>query len=128
MGFSDRTAQRGLLVVISAALIVGCGSDETRPQLTCVVAAESLDFGAIPVGGSRTRTLIVHNHGDEEIELAPVVSDSVFILASADSSTWGLAPGDSLDLSLRYSPKSEGVHRGYLELGEEACPTNPEGI
>ena len=102
----------------------GSGQDAQDPVdsgqvQACVLAPDrsEVSFGT-PTLAALTepveRSLTLRNRGDLACEVLASVEKGVFSVAAA--SDWGIAPGETLELTLRYAPTAGGEDRGSLLL------------
>jgi hypothetical protein len=78
-----------------------------------VFSKEPIFFGAVPSGSHKDSVISVKNIGNDSAKVLVWSHDTVF---SALPDSFMLAPGDSLPLSLRFSPAGTGEFFGRLYL------------
>jgi len=100
--------------LISVALS-GTGVPVQVNECVPVVDPASLVFGSVELGNTSSLTTTVTNNGTLECAVDAIVFDNgEFILVSAESFT--VAPGDSADVDVNYTPANVGDDAGHLEL------------
>ncbi len=72
-----------------------------------IVSQDSLDFGIQFVGAQVTKTLTVSNEGTDSLGVTDVAIDNLDF--EADTTAFGLKPGESLEVKLTYSPAAVEV-------------------
>ena len=82
-----------------------------RPDIA--VTPDSLAFGSLFVGLSRTDTLHVRNDGTDVLHVSGVVAVAPF---HAPSGAFDLAPGESRDLVVAFTPTTDGVFENTLVI------------
>jgi hypothetical protein len=98
-----------------------------------LISPNEIDFGLVEPGCStRARTVTVYNTGAtntyiDRIELPPGVT-SEFIIENIPAGVPGppgapIAPGASIELSVRYAPSAIGADTGYFHLYESGATT-----
>jgi hypothetical protein len=93
----------------------GAWSIRLAPQPQLVVSREAVDFGAVTVGASLTRTVTVTNGGNAALTLASLtVEGSASFSASPNHQV--LRAGERLDVQVRFAPASRGAKVGNLVL------------
>jgi hypothetical protein len=114
-------------------LLIGCGGAPTASknlfgpgsgsQLT---AASAVQFGAVPVGGTRSSSVAVGNTAKDgtSITVSQIkVAGSGFGLGDTPALPMVLAPGESVTLGIEFSPKLSGSAKGEVSIMSDA--TNP---
>ena len=110
-------ALSGLLSLAPVFLLSSCSGVSGGPELT--TSSALLDFGEVSVGESAEAVLSVENDGDASAELGPPVihgeDAEAFSVVGGD---WPLAlePGESLDVTLLFSPTVSGVLTAEVEI------------
>ena len=115
-----------MILAVSATLLsVSCGGRATSPSKTMnsvaglVFNTESLDFGAVAVGGSRKSSIIVTNSSPADGGSVPVtkilVTGAGFSLV-APSGGFSLTPGQSATITVNFAPKVAGDALGQLSI------------
>ena len=93
---------------------------------TTLLAPAILDFGTIEAGKTSSLSFIIKNGGDTTLNLDCVVlsGDPVFTLDPApppelqncDGTTLALAPGATTPINVLFSPSSEGIYSGQIDI------------
>ena len=107
----------------------GCGTVHLwararEPVVSVRPYPESMDFGDVVVGESRSRTVRVTNDGEVAVVVDPVLPDSCAAFALLTSGPDTLAPGAHVDVGARFAPASVGFAGCSLVLGD-GLPTVP---
>ena len=91
------------------------GLPATRsPVLQLVRPADTLRFGAVPVGQSQDQALLVRNRGQGLLKVWLRPAGTEFVPAAAD--TLRLGTGQEQELTVRFVPAAAGLRRGHLTL------------
>jgi hypothetical protein len=77
------------------------------------VSPPSLDFGAVPVGGSQMRRISIRNGGEDPLTLTALQAPANF---STPTRSRQIEPGAELSLPVSFGPRGEGEHRGTLTI------------
>lgn len=118
-----------------SALLRVMSNDPERPQVEIPLTAEAvamplcdyeivggprLDFGAVPPGGAVELPVVLRNTASgtsgAACEVTVLGIGAGFALAGEIEPGTQLAPGDVLELPVRYEPAEDGVSTGALEL------------
>ena len=96
------------------------------PQPNIALSDTSLDFGDVELGSSADRTLRIYNVGGLELGVDSLTVDnpeefSVVSPTSPDT----IAVGDSLEVTLRFTPSAVGLRSGTLTIYSND-PDNPD--
>ena len=103
----------------------GSGASNSLPEIS--VQPLELRFDSVLVKSSKTLTLRVHNRGAAGLNIGSITSNSSrFELLSPATMT--LAPGDSSELTARFSPLQIGAQNGTLTLACNDPNENPLAI
>ncbi|WP_367275754.1 S8 family serine peptidase [Marivirga sp.] len=78
------------------------------------ISKDTLSFGNIFLGQSIKKSLIINNSGSDLLEINSINSSSSDY--AIDSTNFNLAPGQSIELGITYSPTVEGVNNIDLEI------------
>jgi len=127
---------RGYLLgpmILATALWIGCGGG-TRPsqpnpvgsntQGNLTIGANSLGFGSVSVGCSKTNSLVLSNgvSGGSSITVTQSsVTGAGFTLSSGPAVPFVLAPGQSATLMISFNPMSAGSASGALSIISDAA-------
>ena len=116
----------GLLISCSDYELSGIPRDEVGLDPIIEVDPEVIDFGIVSSGETMDETFTVTNVGDADLELGEITlsSGDVFELEIDDELI--LAPGDSIEGWVRYTPSPEpGDDEGQIEIPSND-PERPE--
>jgi len=103
----------------------GSGASNSLPEIS--VQPLELRFDSVLVKLSKTLTLRMHNRGAASLNIGSITSNSSrFELLSP--ATMNLAPGDSSELTVRFSPLQTGAQNGTLTLACNDPNENPLAI
>ncbi|ETX00928.1 MAG: hypothetical protein ETSY2_38125 [Candidatus Entotheonella gemina] len=89
-------------------------SQMSSPQLS--INPSSLDFGTVNLGASDAKTTIVSNAGSEPLTVTSVSIDNPLFTVN-DATPVELNPGQSVPLSVTFTPNEVGPQSGVLTLG-----------
>lgn len=105
------------------ALLADSGTATTEPDIS--VTPGSVDFGSVDVGSSASQKITVSNAGSDDLTVTDVS------LSGADAGEFGeseggftLPPGDTRDVTVSFSPTSDGAKSADL-LVESNDPDTP---
>lgn len=90
------------------------------PGVVCEVVPGALDFGATPVGSARDTTFAVRSVGSADLHV-DVVSPCAEFTVPAGGGVAVIPSGDSLVVTVRFNPTSEGMFNCAIALGA-SCP------
>ncbi|MBI4161821.1 MAG: choice-of-anchor D domain-containing protein [Acidobacteria bacterium] len=91
-----------------------CSVNRHTVQLTYRPRLESLDFGAVPVGGSANRLILAMNRGVAPLVISSIRTDRPEFTVIPTSMT--LQPGESRSISVTFRPASAGPVAATLIL------------
>ncbi len=103
------------------AISGGCGSlvcAGSGVQASCGVEPAVLEFGSMEVGRSRTLPFLIRNTGSAPLT-GGIGADCAAFRILADSAAWSLAPGESLQVLVRFEPVSPGADTCRIAVGGE---------
>ncbi len=111
--------------LLSLCLSAACGEEKQAPQvqLSLEVPSETIDFGAIVIGGSQSRDVLLKNTGNAALDLTVTPSEmfpEAFNYQLVDSS---IAPGKSALLTLSFKANNSGELTAELTI----AATGPGG-
>jgi hypothetical protein len=88
----------------------------------CITWPSLIDFGYVPIGGSKDTTFIVTNTGGATLDgdLSPPTTVD-FNLVSPSPGPFSLAAGETLTVAISYDPQSAGPHSDVIETGNDLC-------
>lgn len=100
---------------------VDCGYRVDQPQsATVAYEPSSLNFGSVAVGASASGSVTVKNLGAQPLELYTVGIQgggaSPFVIASLNAGGQILAPGQSYELALGFTPRAPGSYQDFLQI------------
>jgi hypothetical protein len=93
---------------------------EIEALATCAVVPTSIDFGAVDTGDSKDETFTVINLGSGVLSGSISESCDHYSIVSG-SGPYSLAPGESLLVTVQFSPTAEGNHTCVVETGNALC-------
>ncbi len=80
----------------------------------------SIDFSAVPVGGSRNRTLVLTNAGTSPCEVSAVElgtnTSAEFTIVTTPTLPATIGPGATTNVDLEYTPADAGMDNGELVI------------
>ena len=86
----------------------------------CEASPTSLDFGTAVVGDYRDETFRITNVGEETLDgNVSEVCDHYSIVSG--SGPYSLAPGEWVEVTVRFEPESPGQHNCTIETGNGTC-------
>ena len=108
-------------LALAAGAAFSCGKTQlaiTRPNAT--VTPQAIDFGKTPLLFAAQRTLQIGDGGNAALHLlsAQVSGDGAAAFAAGPRPE-AIAPGDTADLQVTFTPAAAGVHRAQLILATD---------
>ena len=123
---------RGILRITSNARNAGTdGALDVKLRSVDIAAAieatpNPVDFGSVKKGVSKTKKVTVSNLGQAELTITGLQfvsnKDKSFVLVKPWKGTQKLAPGKSLSLEIKYTPKASLADEKLLVLNNSALP------
>ncbi|MCR9252379.1 MAG: choice-of-anchor D domain-containing protein [bacterium] len=89
----------------------------SRANTSRIIALSgNMNFGSVNVGSSTTRTLTIRNNGNGPLQVFGILSPIGF------SASWSgtINPGQSRNVTVTFSPPSNGIYQGELGVGSDA--------
>lgn len=118
-----------ILAIVATFLTVSCGGTPKTKLVSSVAGlvfnTASLDFGAVPVGGSRKSSITVTNSSAADggsVSVTNIVVTGPGFALIAPTSEFSLAPGQSATISLKFAPKAAGNAIGQLSIYVAGTP------
>lgn len=94
------------------------------PVSTCIVTPDAVDFGTLIIGQSASQPVRIRNTGNVTLSGEPsIIGDAAFSLPTPAPYT--LAPGDSIQIMVLFTPVALGEVAASLDLGQDACGPVP---
>ena len=115
----DYSCLLGLTSGCSAVALEGTGL-VPGPGAVCEVVPNALDFGATTVGSTADRTFTIRSVGSADVH-ADVVSPCAEFMVLTGGGAAVIPPGDSLVVTVRFDPTSEGSFSCAIAVGP-SCP------
>lgn len=105
---------------LPAIVLAGAGA---QPVATpgCTISTGLLDYGPVDVGQVGSRTLRVHSTGTAPLAIQ-AQSDCPTFVVSIGAGPRTIVPGDSLEITINFSPTTAGAVECTLSFGT-GCPT-----
>ena len=99
------------------ALLSACASDKAGVG-ALDLSADSVTFGDVPVGATGYETIVATNVGNAELNLlsATIVSGSSLLWTVDKSGVGALAPGQTAEITVRFTPTELGLVDGALRI------------
>ena len=94
-----------------------CDDDDDVPDISA--APTRVDFGQVDVGSSKDKTFVLKNDGtaDLKINKKQVAGSNAEQYEVLDLDVPAvLAPGESREVTVRFSPTSSGIKKGQVKL------------
>jgi len=120
--FASSSIQHGYITITSNDSDEGslrlhvAGAAREAPIM--VLSTSLLDFGGVPAGDSEEKVLRVYNTGTLELVLSGIsVSEGAVFSVSPDAAV--VAAGESVQLTVTFSPPAVGSYQGELVITEE---------
>jgi hypothetical protein len=88
------------------------------------VSPSSIAFANQPVGSSATQTFTVTNTGTSNLTVTQVNGSSLFFTVTGFDQTTSLAPGNSLPLTVAFTPTAEVPYTGTAQITYKEVPAN----
>jgi uncharacterized repeat protein (TIGR01451 family) len=110
--------------------LTGTGTDVPPVYPDIDVTPAAIDFGPIPVGSaSGTENVTIANEGDDDLVLGNlIINDSQFQITSGNVSGQTLGPGASADVTLVFTPASEGSQAATLTIPSNDPDEDPVSV
>ncbi len=86
----------------------------------CSITPSALDFGSVVAGSYGDATFTIANRGAVDLR-GTLGGDAGAFSIIQGGGDYTLAPGESLEVAVRYSPAAAGAHSGVIETGDDAC-------
>jgi hypothetical protein len=111
-------------IALAAVFLAGCGyagsvdAAARKGSYAGVMSASpsSLNLGSVAVGGSSSQTVVISNTGNATVILSGLTSSSSSFTASGPSFPQDLPAGQSVSITVGFSPKSSGAASGAVTL------------
>lgn len=78
------------------------------------VSEDTLDFGIVQIGNSRTLPLLITNNGVEVLAVTDIISDNDDF--TVDTHTFYLDPQENQEVQVTFTPSTAGVHLATLTI------------
>jgi Abnormal spindle-like microcephaly-assoc'd, ASPM-SPD-2-Hydin len=88
----------------------------------------SINFGSVPLSGSRTQTATVTNSGGTNLVISQVVASSSDFATSGLSLPSTLEPGQTLNFNVTFAPRASGTRAGVISLTSSASLSTPNHV
>ena len=99
---------------VTTVSLTGAGNSAPAGKLTASPA--NLTFSSVKAGTSATATTNLKNTGNANLTLSQVVATGNGFSATGVSAPVSLAPGDSVNLNVKFSPTATGSSTGHVSL------------
>jgi hypothetical protein len=106
----------GMAIALVGMVPMSAGA--ATPQLACTPA--SLRFGAIVVGRTQTMVVTVTNNGETSVTVSGIAVSNSKFTSSSLSLPAVLPAGQSVDLSVSFTPAAMGAAEGTMEISSNA--------
>ncbi len=103
-----------LIVALSASLAYG----QLAPR--CQVTPTALDFGTVTVGSHEDATFTIENIGTGQLRGSVGETCDHYSIVSGGGS-YSLGAGESVTVTVRFEPTSNGTHVCTVATGSSAC-------
>ncbi len=123
-----------LAILLALTFLVGCqgissvGSKSTQQAQTSSLSIDTaiLDFGNVAVGNSNTTTFAATNSGTASVTISTLTISSQYFALTAPSLPATIAPGQSTQVSITFTPNAAGPFNATATLTSSASttPTN----
>lgn len=119
-----------LLLLAALSLMVGCQGLSSGPPSggqqsgTLSLAAANLDFGNVTPGTSKALTVTATNSGSASVTVSSVSISTKYFALAAPSLPATLAAGQSVAVSVRFTPNATGNFSGSLTLTSDASDSS----
>ncbi len=97
--------------------------DPTGPDI--VVSPLSVQFGKVEPGDTADRVYVVHNDGDQTLQVTGVDSD--WSSVTLDEACFEVEPGGAFAIEARFAPQSNSINAGRIRL-QTNDPDEPEYV
>lgn len=96
------------------------------PPPACTVSPESLDFGAVSVGGEAILPFTIKNTGGGTLAGAIAEACAEFSVFSGGG-PYSLGPGEAVEVLVRFAPSSAGPRSCEVQTGASCAPVSCTG-
>jgi len=120
MVFSDDATNNPARILLS-----GNGVAMKLPEIS--VQPLQLSFDSVRVQQSKSLTVRVYNRGAANLNISSISSNNKIFVVTA-TTNFILTPGDSSDMSVKFSPLQEGLQTGTLSVASNDGNENPSVI
>lgn len=79
------------------------------------VSTVALDFGAVRIGGSKSRTIQISNAGSGALVVNSISSDSASFILS-ENPAFTLQPAEIREVTVTFTPPAKGPYNGHLDI------------
>ena len=114
-----------LLLTGTLWILTGCqgfsaGSSNQSPSGTIALTNPSLAFGSVKAGGSKTVSTTATNSGSAAVTINSVAVSSKYFNLSSPSLPVTIASGQSIPLSVVFTPNAAGTFSGSISISSTA--------
>jgi len=100
------------------------GNPNTQTQKgNLVITPNAISFGSVGVGSSASQTAIVSNHGTADVTLTNITATGSGFSVTGFSGPTMLTPGQTINLTAAFKPKSSGQQSGSISVTIARQPT-----
>jgi Abnormal spindle-like microcephaly-assoc'd, ASPM-SPD-2-Hydin len=111
-------------LLAATILLIGCGAPVVPTPLTGsqLMASSGVQFGTVPIGGTRSSSVAVSNPADgADIVISRInVAGPGFRLGSVPALPMTIAPGESVTLGIEFAPEQSGAAKGNVAIVSDA--------
>ena len=121
-----------MFLLASLSLLVGCqgfsaGNSATQQQQqtgSLSFNASTLDFGSVTAGSSKTLTVSATNTEAQSVTISSVALSTKYFSLTAPSLPVVIAAGQTVSLSVKFTPNAAGPFTGTVSVSSDASNTN----
>jgi hypothetical protein len=117
------------MVLVCLAILVGCQGFSSKPAITQPIggtlslSTNTLDFGSVTAGTSKTLTMTVTNTGITNITVSSASISSQYFSLSAPTLPVAVLAGQSIPVSFVFSPNAAGTFNATVSVVSNATNT-----
>lgn len=117
-----KVLKTGLLLLTILFAFSSCKKETSGPSATILgsISPTSLDFGYIPLNQSKDMGITIKNQSNSTGKFTGTLSVSGTGFSLPNVSQFSLSPGESVVVSVRFTPTSEAVYSGTLTISHNA--------
>ncbi len=109
-------------LAILLVVVIGCGQDALPPRETCLLLPDSVAFGPVYPGRSKTQPLLITSAEPQWRAVTVRLMNSEFTLVQGDSSFhFEFGPGQTETVMVHFAPATLGRHVAEVQVDGLDC-------